>query len=37
MHCARLLGFGVPEVHAKLFEVNAPLSAIDRAPLAGLK
>ena len=37
MHRARLLGFGVPEVHAKLFEVNAPLSAIDRAPLAGLK
>ena len=36
MHRARLLGFGVPEVHAKLFEVNAPLSAIDRAPLAGL-
>ena len=37
MHRARLLGFGVPEVHAKLFEVNAPLSAIDRAPLAGLQ
>ena len=37
MHRARLLGFGVPEVHAKLFEVNAPLSAIDRAPLAGLR
>ena len=36
MHRARLLGFGVPEVHAKLFEVNAPLSVIDRAPLAGL-
>jgi len=37
MHRARLLGFGVPEVNAKLFEVNAPLSAIDRAPLAGLQ
>jgi hypothetical protein len=37
MHRARLFGFGVPEVHAKLFEVNAPLSAIDRAPLAGLQ
>ena len=34
---ARLFGFGVPEVHAKVFEVNAPLSAIDRAPLAGLQ
>ncbi len=33
MHRARLLGFGVPQVNAKLFEVNAPLSAIDRAPL----
>lgn len=34
MHRARLRGFGVPQVNAKLFEVNAPLSAIDRAPLA---
>jgi hypothetical protein len=35
MHRARLAGFGVPQVNAKLFDVNAPLSAIDRAPLAG--
>lgn len=34
MHRARLLGFGIPEVHAKLFEVNLPLSQIDRAPLS---
>jgi len=27
------LGFGVPEVRAKVFDVNAPLSVIDRAPL----
>jgi len=33
MHRARLLGFGVPEVRAKVFEVNAALSAIDRAPV----
>ena len=33
MHRARLLGFGVPEVRAKVFDVNAPLSVIDRAPL----
>lgn len=33
MHRARLAGFGVPQVNAKLFDVNAELSAIDRAPL----
>jgi hypothetical protein len=33
MHRARLTGFGVPQVNAKLFEVNAELSAIDRGPL----
>lgn len=33
MHRARLLDFGVPEVRAKVFDVNAPLSVIDRAPL----
>ena len=33
MHRARLAGFGVPEVNAKLFQVNRPLSLIDRAPL----
>ena len=34
MHCARLLGFGIAAVNAKLFEVNLPLSRIDRAPLS---
>ena len=29
----RLEDFGVPRVNAKLFDVNAELSAIDRAPL----
>ncbi len=33
MHRARVLGFGVPQVNAKLFDVNQPLSQIDRAPL----
>ena len=33
MHRARLQGFGVMHVNAKLFDVNATLSAIDRAPL----
>lgn len=33
MHTERLIGFGVPQVNAKLFEVNESLSAIDRAPL----
>lgn len=32
MHRARLQSFGVPQVNAKLFAVNAELSAIDRAP-----
>lgn len=34
MHRARLAGFGVAEVRARIFDVNAELSAIDRAPLA---
>ena len=34
MHRARLLGFGITVVDAKLFEINLPLSLIDRAPLA---
>lgn len=34
MHRARLLGFGIPQVNAKLFEINLPLSLIDRAPLS---
>jgi hypothetical protein len=33
MHTERLVGFGIPHVNAKLFEVNRELSAIDRAPL----
>lgn len=33
MHTARLAGFGIAPVRARLFEVNEPLSAIDRAPL----
>ena len=33
MHRARVLGFGVPQLNAKLFDVNQPLSQIDRAPL----
>ena len=35
MHRARLLGFGIAHVNAKLFDVNPTLSAIDRAPLDG--
>ena len=34
MHRARLLGFGIPLVNAKLFDINLPLSLIDRAPLS---
>ena len=33
MHAQRLLGFGVPLVNGKVFEVNEALSLIDRAPL----
>lgn len=33
MHTRRLHSFGIPQVNAKLFFVNAELSAIDRAPL----
>ncbi|MBK5914255.1 monooxygenase [Rhodocyclus purpureus] len=33
MHSARLKSFGIPQVNAKLFDVNAELSAIDRGPL----
>lgn len=34
MHSARLRAFGVAAVNAKFFDVNVPLSQIDRAPLA---
>ncbi|KAI9014053.1 mono-oxygenase [Hyaloraphidium curvatum] len=33
MHSKRLKGFGVPEVHAKIFEVNEELTGIDFGPL----
>jgi hypothetical protein len=33
MHTERLVGFGIPQVYAKPFEVNRDLSTIDRAPL----
>lgn len=33
MHTQRLLGFGIPSVNGKIFEVNEQLSLIDRAPL----
>lgn len=32
-HRPRLAGFGVKQVHARLYDVNAPLSAVTRAPL----
>ena len=33
MHSARLAGFGVTHIHARIFEVNQPLSRINNAPL----
>lgn len=33
MHTARLKGFGVPVVNAKVFHVNEALSAIDHGPV----
>ena len=32
MHSERLKGFGVPEVNAKLFDINADLSTITKGP-----
>ncbi len=32
-HTARLKGFGIPEVHGKVFRVNEALSAIDNGPV----
>lgn len=32
-HTARLEGFGIKDINAKLFDVNKPLSIIDKAPL----
>ncbi len=33
MHTQRLNGFGITPVNAKIFDINIPLSLIDRAPL----
>lgn len=33
MHTARLKGFGIPKINAKIFDVNEKLSIIDKAPL----
>ena len=33
MHTARLEGFGVRGIRARMFDVNPALSAIDRAPV----
>lgn len=34
MHTARLAGFGIAPVRAKIFDVNADLSRVTRAPVA---
>jgi len=34
-HRQRLAGWGIVDLEAKLFDLNQPLSLIDRAPLAG--
>jgi hypothetical protein len=34
-HTARLAGFGITDIRAKVFDVNESLSAITRAPLDG--
>jgi hypothetical protein len=34
-HPARLNGFGITEIRARLFDVNEPLTAVNRGPLAG--
>lgn len=33
MHTQRLSGFGITPINAKIFDINIPLSLIDRAPL----
>jgi len=33
MHTERLKGFGITEVHAKIFDINEPLSKITNGPL----
>lgn len=37
MHTRRLRAFGVSEVRGKLFEINGELSALNRAPLDGVR
>lgn len=32
-HTQRLAGFGVKDIKAKIFDVNGPLSIIDKAPI----
>ena len=34
MHTARLNSFGISPINAKIFDINEPLSLIDRAPIA---
>jgi hypothetical protein len=33
MHTERLKSFGITPINAKIFDINIPLSLIDRAPL----
>jgi len=33
MHTVRLKNFGIPHVNGKIFEVNEPLSKLDRGPI----
>lgn len=33
MHTARLNSFGISPINAKIFDINEPLSLIDRAPI----
>ncbi len=33
-HTARLEGFGIQNIRGKIFDINTPLSLIDRAPIA---
>ncbi len=34
MHAERLKGFGIDPVNAKFFDVNIPLTRLDRGPVA---
>ncbi|MDO5680631.1 MAG: monooxygenase [Pelistega sp.] len=33
MHTARLEGFGVKKIRGRIFEINGPLSGLNKAPL----